>query len=353
MKSKIFFIVGVQRSGTTLLQASLSKHPAIAMEKRSIGFRIVTCFQNLYDLLPFNLKHDETEVLQWLIKNDDKGRLADLLDYKNAKAYGNIQALIQQSIYKKISAKGKQIWGDKSPNLQHFTSDLMRLIPEAKFIHIVRDGRANAFSMSKRSYKNLQLSAQQWVEGNVYGLVNQATLGKEKYQIVKYEDLLLRPEEVLRSICTFLDIPFSAAMFDLSSHKEIASDKRYVKTFFDTSKIDKWKQQLSEKELLKVERIQGALLQKLGYPLENEALDFKVLSLGRKLFLNQIDNFTQLFRSKKIGMREQELVELNISVKHRLYQFFTALTRDFMSLPIFKALFSRYFYKKKFFTKRE
>lgn len=352
MKRKIFFIVGVQRSGTTLLQKLLSKHPDVLMEKRSIAFRIITCFNNLYDLLPFNVQHDEKEFLQWLIENDEKGRLAELIDFQNIEQYENVRALIKQSIYKKIDQNGKKIWGDKSPNLQHYINDLILLIPEAKILHIVRDGRANAYSMSSRSYQNLELSAQKWVDGNIFGLVNQSILGSENYKILPYENLLTDPQKELESVCDFLEIPFSETMLDLSDNK-MAEEKRYVKSFFDTSKIDKWKEQISLKEIKKVESIQGTLLEKFGYKLTIHPHNFKTLSLKRRIFLNQKDNVKLLFKKKRTGMKDQQFVELNLSFKNRLYTFLTVLTRDFMSLPIFKSLFSRYFFRVKYFQKKE
>jgi len=350
MNGKIFFIVGVQRSGTTLLQKLLSNHPDVLMQKRSIAFRIITCFKNLYDLLPFNVKHDKNEFLKWLIKNDENGRLKKLIDYKNIEKYKNIRDLIQKSIHKKINLHGKKIWGDKSPNLQHYLNDIMLLIPEAKIIHIVRDGRANTYSTSTRSYRNIELSAQEWVDGNIFGLVNQDILGKENYKILKYENLLSQPQNELQSICEFLGIPFVDSMMDLSIEKT-SDRKSYVKSFFDTSKINKWKEQFSLKEIKKIEKIQGELLMKFGYQLENEIDDFKNISLRRRIFLNQKDNVKLLFKKKRIGMKEQELVELNLSFKSRLYTFLSLIFRDFTSLPIFKSLFSRYFFKEKYFKK--
>ncbi len=350
MSGKIFFIVGVQRSGTTLLQKALSKHPDVLMQKRSIAFRIITCFKNIYDLLPFNIQHDKREFLQWLIENDEKGRLAELIDYKNIEQYENIRELIKQSIYKKIDANEKKIWGDKSPNLQHYINDLMLLIPEAKILHIVRDGRANAFSTATRSYRNIELSAQQWVDGNIYGLVNQDIVGQGNYKILKYEKLLNEPQKELQSICDFLEISFSESMLDLSDDK-LTEDKKYVKSFFDTSKINRWKEQLSLKEIEKIEKIQGRLLKKLGYQLETQPNSFKTLSLRKRIFLNQKDNVRLLFKRKRMGMKEQEFVELNLSFKNRLHTFFTVLVRDLMSMPIFKSLFSRYFFREKYFNK--
>ena len=352
MKSKIFFIVGVQRSGTTLLQSLLSKHPDIAMEERVIAFRIITCFNNLYDLLPFNVAHNKEAFLKWLIENDEKGRLADLIDIENLSDYQTIQELIQQSIYKKITTEQAVVWGDKAPNAQHYVKDLKLLIPEAKFLHIVRDGRANAYSMSKRSYQNLRLSAQHWVNGNIFGLVNQDILGKDSYKLLRYEDLLTNPEEELKQVCSFLEIPFKEEMLDLSNNT-LQEERQYVKSYFDTSKINAWQEQLSQKSIEQVETIQGPLLKNLNYELITKPTTFKILSLRKKIYLNQIDNIKHLFRRKKMGMSGQEIIELELSFKNRLYSYLTVLARDFLPLPIIKALFSRYFYKKKYFNKKD
>ena len=347
---KAFFIVGVQRSGTTLLSVMLEKHPAILMEKRVMAFRIITCFKNLYDLLPFNLKQNKKALTAWMVKNDEKGRLAELIDYTNIDQYDTIRALIEGSIEKKTKGANKMIWGDKAPNLQHYINDLLLLIPEAKILHIVRDGRANAYSMSNRSYRNLELSAQQWVDGNSYGLVNQQFLGKDNYKLVKYEKLLTNPEEEAKQICDFLGLEYAPEMINLSDEK-LDRKESYVKSFFDQSKIDKWKTQLSASEVRKIENIQGPLLKDLGYELVNTSsdLNFKLLSLRRQIWYNQKDNLRQLVQRKRTGMKDKEMVELNLPFKNRAYTFLRFLARDLLSFPIFKSLFPRFFYKEKIF----
>ena len=349
---KAFFIVGVQRSGTTLLSVMLDKHPAVLMEKKSIGFRIITGLKNMYDLLPFNMQHTKKEVLKWLIKKDENGRLASFLDYRNIEKYDTIRDLVESSIEKKLSETEKIIWGDKSPNLQHFANDIMLFLPKAKFIHIVRDGRANAYSMSTRSYKNLSLSAQEWVDGNIYGMVNQEILGKEHYKIIRYEDLLSNPEKVAKEVCIFLDIPFASEMIKLSDEVR-DKENSYVKNFFDESKIDKWKQQLSSQKLKKVETIQGPLLKELGYELQTPSvgLNYKQLSLRQRIWYNQKDNIKQLFHRRRIGMKDKEMVKLIIPFKQRAYTFLMVLIRDLMNFTIFKSLFSHFFYKEKLYTK--
>lgn len=352
MSGNSFFIVGVQRSGTTLLQALLERHPDVLMQQRAIGFRLVTCFNNFYDLMPHNLHLEPKEFQKWLIENDEKGRLAKLLDFENIEKHETIREFVHHSISKKLKENNKKIWGDKSPNLQHFSNEVSKFMPDAKMIHIIRDGRANAYSLSNRGYKNLRLSAQEWVDGNIYGLLNQDFLGKEKYKIIKYEYLLRQPEKEMKSVCEFLNIPFVPEMLDLAD-KNLEEEKKYVKSFFDVSKVDKWKTQLSPRELKKVEKIQGQLLEKLGYELalDLKSSDYRQLSLRRRIFLNQIDNFKLLFKRKRIGMKEKQKVEMNLSFRSRFKTFVTVFVRDFVSMRIFKSLFSKIFYREKIYKK--
>lgn len=341
-----FFIVGVQRSGTTLLSVMLGNHPEILLERRSLAFRIITGFKNLYDLTPHHLDVAPEAFMKWLIENDEGGRLAELIDHENIHQYKTVRELIQQSVNKKLVAEGKQIWGDKSPNLQHYLSDLLLLIPDAKIIHIVRDGRANAYSMAKRTPRHLLLSAQQWVDGNVFGIVNQQLLGEEQYHLIHYEKLLESPEEELRKVCDFLNISWHKAVLS-TVDADLPEDKRYVKNFLDKGKMDTWKDKLSEKEIRKIEEIQGPLLRRLEYTTETDSLRVRPLSLRRRIAYNQWDNVKMLFRSKKTAMINKEMVKVPISLKNRVYKFFGNFTRDFLSFPIFKSVFWRGFYRKK------
>jgi len=349
-----FFITGVQRSGTTLLSVLLGKHPDILFERRSIAFRIISCFKSLYDILPYNLKEDKKEFLKWLINNDAKGRLAELIKTEGLESNDNIVDLIQHSIDLKLKEQGKVLWGDKSPNLEYFFNDIKLLMPESKVLHIIRDGRAVAYSMSTRSSRNLLLSAQKWVDGNIQALVNQQIAGKEKYKIIHYEALLQQPEEILRSVCEFLNIRFDSQILN-PDDDSVDENKKYVKSNFDQMKINKWKEQLTKKEIFKIEKIQGPLLQQLGYILETplDELDHKPLSVWQRIRYNQTDNFRTLFRNKRIGMINRENVEVKISFKSRVYSFFKVLTQDFMSVSIFKRLFPRVYYRKKIFDKNE
>lgn len=338
--SKTFFITGVQRSGTTLLSVLLSNHPEIDIDGFATAFRLIACFKNYEKVLPLNFLEEENAVLKWKIEKDYKGRLAHFLDYKNLEQYDSIKGLVEASINKRLETKNKTVWGDKSPNLQHYTGDILKLIPDAKFIHIIRDGRATAYSHAARAHKNILLAAQEWVSGNTAALVNQKMLGSKQHLIVKYEEMLAFPEQTARKICTFLDLEFHASMLDMSNGEE---EESYVKSTFDTSKIDAFRTQIPADTLLKIEKIQSPLLQKMSYSVvHSETLKTaRPLGIFKWIWLHQIDNFKMLFRSKRMGMIDRKNVEIPISFRNRWSKFVMNLAHDFLPKEIYFKLLDK------------
>ncbi len=340
---QIFFIGGSQRSGTTLLSVMLSKHPEIDIDGDSIAFRMVSCFGYYKDVLPYNLDHSRAAIQSWLIEQDYKGRLAELIDPKNLEAFPDARAALEHGIARRIQQRGKTVFGDKSPNIEHFMADLLTLLPEAKFIHLVRDGRAVCASRSRRAGKNLYLAAQEWVDGNIIGLSNQAMIGKDRYQMIRYEDLLQKPEATMREICQFLDLPY-----DPSTIKEdqTANEGSYVKSSLDLSKIDNYRQQLSNREIAKIEKIQGQLLHRFGYSLVHPGKPAKPLSMARRIWYNQTDNVKQLFIGHRVGMQNRQNVAIRIPLRSRLKTFIFHLGKDFLPTPVFKRIFRKVWIKK-------
>lgn len=346
---KSLFIVGAQRSGTTLLSVMLEQHPDILMEKRSVSFRLISAFKNAVEILPDNLGSERNDFYRWLVKHDYKGRLASLLDLENLEKYSSIKQLVEGSIARKLEQNGKIYWADKAPNLQFFIPDLLLFIPEAKFIHIIRDGRANAYSLARRSYQHLQWSAQHWVDANIPGLVNRDLLGADRYHFVKYEELLLEPEDTLRRLCAFLELPFSSGMVELGQGN-IAEEERYVKSSLETQKIEGYLSKLTPRELLKMERIQRPMLEQLAYPIHSRPVpEYRPLSLTQKIMYHQYANLKMLFRTKQDGMRNRKNLEIKLPFRNRAYTFLLKLGQDLLSTPIVRSVFRRTFYKHRYF----
>jgi hypothetical protein len=345
------FITGVQRSGTTLLSMMLGRHPAIYMEERVISFRLISAIKNAAELWPYNLQVDKTDFYRWLVRTDGKGRLAEFLDLDNWPAGASLQDLIRNSVAQHLTRHQKNVWGDKGPNLQYFIPELLQLFPDARFIHIIRDGRATAHSMSRRAYQSLRLSAQQWVDGNVQAMVQQDVLGQEKLLLIRFEDLLSDPEAVLRKVCDFLEIGFSELMLELQ--QDIPEEEQYVKSRLQADKISAYREKLSPARLRALERIQGPLLQRLGYELLSEPppRSFQPLSIFQQVFLNQAGNLRRLFLFRQEGMSARKKVEIKMSFPRRAHHFLMYLAKDLLSKPLFRRIFQAVFYKEKYYRK--
>jgi len=343
---KTFLIAGAQRSGTTLLSVMLGKHSEIHIDGKSVAYRLVSCFQYYENVLPYNLNHSSGDIQSWLIENDYKGRLTELLDYQNLQDYGSAREIIQQGIAERLKANGKTVFGDKTPNMEQFLAKYLLLVPEAKFIHIVRDGRAVAASQAKRAHRNMYLAAQEWVDSNIAGLYNQAMIGEERYKLIRYEDLLQDPETVAKTICAFLDIPFEPAMIAQQAGENEATN--YVKSTFDASKIEAFKSELSQHQIKKLERIQGPLLEKMGYQTEFpvDADAYKPLSEFQRIWYHQRENTRQLFIGKRMGMVNRQNVEVAIPLKTRVKTFAFELGRDLLPERVYRKVFRKRWIKK-------
>lgn len=344
-----FVIAGVQRSGTTMLSVMLERHKDIFMEPQVMSFKLISCYQNMIDLLPYNGDVDLQDFMEWIVQSDKTGRMLDLLNTNLLTTDMSFQDLVNTSIANRASTDSKIVWGDKAPNIQHYISDLLMLIPGTKVIHIVRDGRAVAASMSKRAYRNVSLCAQSWVNGCTTGVVNKAILGDENYLIIRYEDLLTDPERSMRSVCSFIGLEYDPNVIALGEIE--ANDKSYVKQFFDLKKIDDWKTSISKQNLRKIEQIQKQMLKEFGYELENQEISFKPLKTFKQLRLNLWDFFLSLFQGKKQGMRNRELIIYKDSFKSKLGKFIVRSLQEIVSLKIHKALFSKRYYRSKTFER--
>lgn len=347
---KTFFIAGVQRSGTTLLSVLLSNHPDVEIDGYSKAFRLISLLNNYEKVLPLNLQHSENEVLRWKIENDYKGRLSEFLDLENFEDYSDFRSMVHASVSKRLVEKKAQIWGDKSPNLQFYLSDIQLLFPDTKIIHIIRDGRATALSNSKRAHQNILLAAKDWVDGNVVAFVNQKLIGADRYLILKYEELLSKPEDTAQQLCDFLELTFDTEMLKM---EEGTTGDSYVKNTFDTSKINQFQKEISPSVLRKIERIQGPLLKKMGYELEFPGLIDKArpMSLRQWLWLRQGDNLKMLFRSKRMGMVNRKNVEIPISLRNRLSKFMFNIAHDFLPKMMFEKVFQRVYNKDRYYKK--
>jgi hypothetical protein len=184
---------------------------------------------------------------------------------------------------------GKPRWGDKTPPYVHRMTLIQDLLPEACFIHVIRDGRDVALSTKDLWFgpNSFEEAAQRW-----RSLIEKARRQSKQlshYLEIRYEDLVSDTEYTLRRICDFVDLPWSPSM--LTYHE--TADERMNEIYQDitapkgeqrvvrgeerkaihslTSKppqrdrIGRWRQEMTTADLKRFEEKAGETLRELGY----------------------------------------------------------------------------------------
>ena len=211
----------------------------------------------------------------------------------------------------------KSIWGDKAPPFIDSLDKILFLFPSAKIIHLIRDPRPNATSLSKRQYLNLFDATYLWNNLNSSGIANGKLIGKDQYLKIKYEDLISNPEVTLNSVCDFVGIEFEEQMLlKLSNQK----GDNYVANKIDSKKIDTWKTSMSKKDIITIEKIIGKNLSRNGY--QNEALIDqnrfdKKQEYTRKQFLYKVSSFGKYF----IKSRKEIMTGRKIEIEHQSFLY--------------------------------
>ncbi|MCG7638515.1 MULTISPECIES: sulfotransferase [unclassified Alteromonas] len=232
------FLLGTQRSGTTLLTRILSNHSSVYVQNE----------------LPLTQLFDDEFSLDKFYRN---------MDNLFEKRFG-------KSVKTFIKERKLEVWGLKDPQLTEYLNELESFIPESKFILIIRDARGvvnsyinnkwglgtNAYTGAIRWNKevNLQLEFAKKYPNNVFTLL--------------YEDLILDMENELQRICSFLEIPFDHKMLAYHEKKaDLESNKQNINTSKAPSRqiTEKWKTELSKSEIDIVISTCGKTLQTLGY----------------------------------------------------------------------------------------
>ena len=341
MKNPPFFIIGAPRSGTTLLSVLLANHPEVYIDGDSVGLSLAENIERYKVRLAMDLSRPRKEVFQEVIAGSYKNRLARIFDVHQLDQFPDVRSYAAHSIEQFAAKHGKKIWGDKTPELIFKVPELLQWFPDARFIHVVRDGHANSVSLHKRQYMDLRLATQYWKDCNAYGLALEHILGNAQYLLVKYEDVLSQPTQTLETVCQFLGIPYEASMLALDQSADTSSENSYVGKQLDASKVHQWKKQLNTQQIQTVERIAGDLLHHFGYEHETmpDPKQAQSLSYGKRYWIRQGDMWKLIFRAERVQMIDRKLNKVRLPISRRIKNFFQGTIRHTFShhvIRIFK-----------------
>lgn len=220
LQHKPIFMIGPERSGTTLVMALLSCHPNIAVPEVAWFYPRFRPYIKTYGDL------DQDENLSTLLSEMIFGLKTPFWDMDvNPRTIVNelISTIKERSFagaYEAIlnyyaNQHHKPRWGEKTPYNLFFVKEILEDFPHAQFINITRDGRDASADYLESSFgpTNIYCAAEIWKM--CQQAVNQfrANLPPEQWFDVKYEDLVTQPETIMRNICDFLNEDYTEDMF--------------------------------------------------------------------------------------------------------------------------------------------
>ena len=271
-----FFIIGSGRSGNTLLRSILSGNSDISIPPES--YRIPFAIKKFHifnnrdweDIVPQVLKEFEDckEFYTWEIDiTDAQKRLENIADSK--RTLSNIFDELFCTYTEKHSP-GSKIWGDKTPMNTLYLDWIGTVFPRSKFIHIIRDGRDVASSYLKMErYDTILEAANRWIN-SIESAQSFGSKIKENYIEIRYEELVTKPEEVIKDTCDFLDIDYDSKMLDHTKQvKKLGdTDKEHHSNLskpISSDSVGKWRNNLSESNQESITKLLHKHLQRLGY----------------------------------------------------------------------------------------
>jgi hypothetical protein len=162
---------------------------------------------------------------------------------------------------------GKPRYADKTPHYVSHLPLLTERFAEARFVHVVRDGRDVALSLLEVPWgpDDLEGAAQHWrrrvLEGRAAGL------GYERYRELRYEALVADPERELRALAAWLELPYDPAMLDPARRPAAVPYREHHGrlALAPTPGLRDWRREMSQADAARFEAVAGDALAELGY----------------------------------------------------------------------------------------
>lgn len=241
---KPIFLVGAERSGTTVLRLMLDHHPQIAW-----------CYEFEYVVDQISDHGDFPQLeayYEWL----ETHRIFQSTGFEIDRSLSYPQ-LANSFLCQRRDRTRKPLVG---ATVHHHFDRLLDIWPNARFIHLLRDGRDVARSCIGMGWAgNVWTGVERWIEAEHLWTRLSKNLSSDQHIEVTYETLIAKPVETLTDLCNFIGVPYSPAMLTYPQTTPYSLP--------DPKLIGQWRRKLSEQEIQLVESRISDMLVERGYQL--------------------------------------------------------------------------------------
>jgi hypothetical protein len=281
------FIVGAGRSGTTLLQLMLNAHPRISVAGEIHFFDLILQIRNR---VPSLAAEEDFERFCSLVKQTYNFRhLAHgqealaRVERRLRSTEGRTYELVYRCLLEEFAAmEGAVRCGEKTPQNVRYIPEILRIFPQAKIVHMIRDPRDVVSSLVRMPWASPDVitNALKW-KADVHSTVNLCGC-RSTYRELRYEDLVASPESCLRSLCSFIEEPFSPEMLNYheTAGRHIVGEpwKEGTRRELYRRAVERWRDDLAEPQVAIVQWICGSELGRFGYRPRSIGLSGRILS---------------------------------------------------------------------------
>ncbi|MCU5783493.1 sulfotransferase [Alcanivorax balearicus MACL04] len=277
-----FFIVGAGRSGNTLLRKMICENTLTAIPPELPGLGNIV---RLYDRMrkcswedfcfniieEFKFQCEKTPgVVEEESRWDELGvRFSDIIE-RCKESESKSLASVVRALYKEYMEKnmpGSTKYGDKTPWNAFHVGRIDRMFPNAKYIHLIRDGRASALSYRESLNYNYQDAVDRWIDANKK-IENFKAKRQDRFITIKYENLVSETDACLSVMVEFLELEETVPENRVNMNYGDMGAKHHRNA--ESGKImegrkDAWRKRITKEEMLYSEKRMGRLLKSYGY----------------------------------------------------------------------------------------
>lgn len=301
-------VLGCVRSGTTMLRALLDSHPQLAVPPESYFVVPALEGRDRYEPAgaPLDLDRLLTDVAaersypDWCL---GPGALAEVRAEAPATVPDALLALYRAYAHQ----QGKVRAGDKTPSHLLHVELLASSFPQARFVHIVRDGRDVVPSIL-----GMQFGPDRFADAVLFwerrverGRASGDALGPQRYREIAYESLVADPEGTLRELCPFLGLEYAPEMLRYHERADELLDglraTRHVQGVRrpPTRGVRDWRTALAPHQVQLFEALAGPVLDRFGYPRSGLTIPNRVKVEARAIRVaHRLDRRTLTFRTR-------------------------------------------------------
>ncbi|MEG5053662.1 MULTISPECIES: sulfotransferase [unclassified Microcoleus] len=212
---KRIFLVGSPRSGTTMLQSLLAAHPEVISFPESKFFHYLL-YKKFAGKFPGRME---------AFFKDEINRPELLQDFDNSQTVATKVSWFVGVLDGLAAEQNKSIWLEKTPEHIYFIEDIQRFLPDAKFIHILRNSMDTIASLHEATRNSHDLWGPGWDLNHCIHRWKEAMLISHKYAkksnhiLVKYEEILENKVKKLEELCDFMGIEYDERMLEFYQEK--------------------------------------------------------------------------------------------------------------------------------------